>query len=241
MLETEISVTGYESLGPVWGQQGDLLRLHTTTLGDLTCLFRQAPGNRAAVLWTGSLSEQTGGGFRAGPIPQTLSADLVQEGIASLMLQYRTTHDLGPCIQDTRAALAFLEGQGFRRIALVGHSFSGAVVISVAPLSLAVTAVVSLAGQTYGARRVDLVSPRSLLLVHGMKDQTLNPYCAEQMYSWAKQPKRLVLLEGAGHGLRERLDELLPILRAWLVEKLTATDELVGEGGAPKASSVPEP
>ena len=224
MLETDISVTGYDSLGPVWGQQGDSLRLHTT-LGDLTCVFRQVPEARAVVLWTGSLFEQAGG-FRSGPIPQTLAADLAKQGIASLLLQYRTTHDLGPCIQDTRAALAFLEGQGFRRIALVGHSFSGAVVISVAPLSPAVTAVVSLAGQTYGARRVDLVSPRSLLLVHGMQDQTLNPYCAEQIYSWAKHPKRLVLLEGAGHGLRERLDELLPLLRTWLAEKLTASDDM---------------
>ena len=239
MPDSNISLTGHETLGPVWGNQGDLLRLHTT-VGDLTCLFRQAPGARAAVLWAGSLAGE-GPTLRANPIPQALSTDLVKEGIASLLLRYRETHDLGPCIQDTRAALAFLEGQGFRRIALVGHSFSGAVVISVAPLSQAVTAVVTLASQTYGARRADLVSPRPLLLVHGMSDQTLNPYCSEQIYSWAKHPKRLVLLEGAGHGLRERLNELLPILRAWLAEKLTATDEVAVEGSAPKAGSVTEP
>ena len=223
MAVTDVSLTGYETLGPLWGQQGDLLRLHTT-LGDLTCLLRQAPRARAAVLWAGSLAGQSET-LRANPIPQALSADLVKEGIASLLLQYRQTHDLGPCIQDTRAALAFLEGQGFRRIALVGHSFSGAVVISVAPLSPAVTAVVTLASQTYGARRADLVSPRPLLLVHGMSDQTLNPYCSEQIYSWAKHPKRLVLLEGATHGLSERRDELLPLVRTWLSERLGVTSD----------------
>ena len=221
MTDTNTSLTGYESLGALWGNQGDLLRLHTTE-GDLTCLLRQAPAARAAVLWAGSLSGE-GPTLRANPIPQALSTDLVKQGIASLLLRYRETHDLVPCIHDTRAALAFLEGRGFRRIALVGHSFSGAVVISVAPLSQAVTAVVALASQTYGANRADLVAPRPLLLVHGMSDQRLNPYCSEQIYSWAKQPKKLVLLDGASHGLLERRDELLPLLRGWLVEKLGAT------------------
>lgn len=230
MADNEIVVNGFASLGSMWGQQGELINLHTT-LGDLTCVFRQVPGAQAVVLWAGSLYGD-GPSFRSGPIPQTISADLAKQGIASFMLRYRQTHELGPCVQDARAALAFLEGQGFRRIGIVGHSFSGALVIAVAPLSQAIVTVVALAPQTYGARRADLVSPRSLLLVHGMNDTRLNPYCSEQIYSWAKQPKRLVLLDGAGHGLGERLGDLLPIVRTWLLEKLAAVPEAGAVGSA---------
>ncbi len=147
MVETSVTVTGYDIAAPTWGNQGDITHLQTN-LGDLTCLFRQAPGAEAVVLWTGSLSGEEQA-LRVSPISRSVSDDLVQDGIASLILRYRHTHDLGPCIRDTQAAVAFLEGLGFRRIALVGHSVSGAVVISVAPLSQAIVAVATLASQTY--------------------------------------------------------------------------------------------
>ena len=132
------------------------------------------------------------------------------------------TPSWGACIRDTQAGVSFLEGLGFQRIALVGHSFSGAVVISVAPLSRAIVAVVALASQTLGANSVAHIHPRPLLLVHGTQDQRLNCYCSEQIYSWAKKPKELVILEGASHGLWECKDDLLPLLHRWLTDKLSA-------------------
>ena len=220
MVETGISVTSYE-IGPsTWGDQGETALLHTSQ-GDITCLFRQAPGSEAAVLWTGSLFGESQN-RRTSPISQAVAKDLAKDGIASLLLRYRHTHDLAPCIRDTQAAISFLEEQGFQRIALVGHSFSGAVVISVAPLSQALVAVVTLASQTYGARGAPHVSPHPLLLIHGTADQRLGPHCSEQIYSWARQPKELVLLEGASHGLWESREELLPLLHRWLADKLQA-------------------
>ncbi len=73
--------------------------------------------------------------------------------------------------------------------------------------------------------------------MHGLNDQRLNPYCSEQIYSWARQPKELVLLEGASHGLWERKDDLLPLLRRWLVDKLQPG----ALGAIPKADPVAEP
>ncbi len=202
------------------GEQGESILLHTTQ-GDISSLLYRAPKSEAAVLWAGSWRGE-GQGQRSSPIARAVAQDLVGGGIASLLLRYRQNAQLGACIRDTQAGVSFLEGLGFQRIALVGHSFSGAVVISVAPLSRAIVAVVALASQTFGANSVAHIHPRPLLLVHGTNDQRLNCYCSEQIYSWAKKPKELVILEGASHGLWERKDDLLPLLHRWLTDKLNA-------------------
>ena len=121
---------------------------------------------------------------------------------------------------DTLVGVSFLTGTGHSEVALVGHSFGGAVVISAAPFSPDVKAVVALSSQTFGARDADRVSPRPLLVAHGEADTRLPSFCSEQIYSWAKEPKKLVLYPGAGHGLTECKDELRDMLRDWLREKL---------------------
>lgn len=218
MVESNISLTGHEALPAPDGEQGEGLVLHTTQ-GDLAGLIRRPPESDAAVLWAGAWRAEDQE-RRSSPIADAVSRDLVDMGVASLLLRYRRNGQLGSCVQDTRMALAFLEEAGYRRIALVGHSFSGAVVISSAPVSQAVVALVALASQTFGASTVAHVHPRPILLVHGTEDQRLGCHCSEQIYSWAKQPKELVLLEGASHGLWERKDDLLPLLSRWLEERL---------------------
>jgi alpha/beta superfamily hydrolase len=227
MVETSISVIGYEFGGPVKGEHGEDVLLHTTR-GEISTLLYQAPNSESAVLWAGSWRVE-GQGQRSSPIARAVAQDLVRDGIASLLLRYRQNAQLGACIQDTQAGVSFLEGLGFKRIVLVGHSFSGAVVISVAPLSRAIVAVVALASQTIGANSVAHIHPRPLLLVHGTNDQRLNCYCSEQIYSWARRPKELVILEGASHGLWERKDDLLPLLHHWLTDKLDANSLNPGE------------
>ncbi|MCY4653163.1 MAG: alpha/beta hydrolase, partial [Dehalococcoidia bacterium] len=63
-------------------------------------------------------------------------------------------------------------------------------------------------------------SPRPLLLAHGESDTRLPPYCSEQIYSWAKKPKELVLYPGAEHGLMECGRELREMLGDWLRSNL---------------------
>ncbi len=220
MVETSVHVTGHEPGTPVAGEEGGSILLHTN-LGNISCLFRDVPQRESAVLWAGAWHGE-GEGLRSSPIARAVAGDLFGDGIASLLLRYRRSGELGACIRDTQAGVAFLEGLGVRRIALVGHSFSGAVVISVAPTSQAIVAVVGLASQTFGAQSAAHIHPRPLLLVHGLEDSRLNAYCSEQIYSWARKPKELVLLEGASHGLWERSDELLPLLTRWLAERLRA-------------------
>ena len=127
---------------------------------------------------------------------------------------------------DTLVGVSFLTGTGHTDIALVGHSFGGAVVISAAPFSEEVKAVAALLESDLRrtASPAALVSPRPLLLAHGgwfgRHVVTLPPYCSEQIHSWAEEPKELVIYPGAEHGLLECKDELRPMLRDWLRDKL---------------------
>ena len=170
----------------------------------------------AAVLWSG--------GWRGGDAPDGLADDvarmMLERGVSSLLLRYRTPYELPSCVADALAAVKYLEGEGIGRVAMVGHSFGGAVVISAAPRSERVVAVAALASQTYGATGAAQVSPRPLLLVHGTADERLAPYCSEQIYSWARQPKELRFIHGASHGLGEARGELAPMLAEWLGGKL---------------------
>ncbi|MBI2855730.1 MAG: dienelactone hydrolase family protein, partial [Chloroflexi bacterium] len=149
-----------------------------------------------------------------------LSDDLTEEGVSSLRLSYRRPNDLFHSMLDVVAGVRFLQDQGCQRVALVGHSFGGAVVIAAAPLSDAVVTVACLASQTYGAQYVSMIEPRPILLVHGEDDTRLPPRCSELIYELASEPKKLVLYPGTGHSLRESRDQLHPLLRDWLLEKL---------------------
>ena len=188
-------------------------------VGDETAtgLFYSNQHLASAVIWAGSGTC----GRHLSPISHMVTQQLLCVDIASLLVGYRKPHALEPCIRDTEAGLSYLvHKQGIRRIAIVGHSFSGAVAISVAQHSQEVVAVVALASQTYGAEGVASISPRSLLLVHGTADQRLSPYCSEQIYSWARKPKELYFMEGASHGLLEAKDDICVLLYEWLAGKL---------------------
>jgi hypothetical protein len=107
-------------------------------------------------------------------------------------------------------------------IALVGHSFAGAVVIDAGALRKEVSAVVALSSQVYGADLADKIAPRPILLVHGDADQILPVRCSELLYDWAGDPKQMVVFPGAGHGLGECQHEVRELLEEWLVERLTS-------------------
>ncbi len=59
------------------------------------------------------------------------------------------------------------------------------------------------------------ISPRSLLLVHGGQDETVEIGHAHRLYAQAGEPKQLIIVEGAGHRLRHS-DEAMSIVIDWL-------------------------
>ena len=184
------------------------LRL-VTAAGNITCRYHPAAGDRV-VLWVFGAGGGLGG--PAGGLYTRLGGRLRIEGIASLELAYRHPGRLGECVTDVLTGLAWLETQGKRRAALVGHSFGGAVVIAAGVAAgEQILAVAALSSQTSGALEVvSALSPRPLLLAHGSADEVLPDACSQALYARAREPKQLILYPGCRHGLdecRERLDD----------------------------------
>jgi dienelactone hydrolase len=190
-----------------------LVRLYETN-GSVICRYYGAPEARLAVAWLGGV----GGGFDspARDLYDQLSVDLLRHGVSSLRIRYRQPGDLNQCVEDTLVGMEFLEQRGARRIALVGHSFGGAVAIQAGAASTLTAGVATLACQSFGTSAADRITPRSLLLVHGANDSVLPPECSAYIYERALEPKELVILPGAGHCFDEVVSELQDLLTHWL-------------------------
>ncbi|MBD2166749.1 alpha/beta hydrolase [Calothrix membranacea FACHB-236] len=114
-----------------------------------------------------------------------------------------------------------MQDQGIKNIALVGHSFGGAVVIQAAAQSPNVCTVVTLATQTYGTDPAPELATRcSLLLLHGLEDEVLSPYCSQAVYQKALQPKQIIFYPHTKHGLDEAADEVYSVVQAWIIKQL---------------------
>jgi fermentation-respiration switch protein FrsA (DUF1100 family) len=193
----------------------DLLTLRTNVGPIEGRLHRAAHGN-AAVLWVFGAGGGLGG--PAGGVYFRLGRQLVGDGIASLELAYRRPGDLRQCVADVLTGIAYLATLGRARVVLVGHSFGGAVVITVGALSPAVIGVAALSSQSAGTELAGEVSPRPLLVAHGEADEVLPVACAQDIYRRAGEPKQLIRYPGCRHGLDQCVDALDRDLLAWIRE-----------------------
>jgi fermentation-respiration switch protein FrsA (DUF1100 family) len=66
---------------------------------------------------------------------------------------------------------------------------------------------------------ISQISPRPLLIVQGSRDETVSVDDARRLYAKAGEPKKLAIVEGAGHRLRHS-GEAMAIVLEWL-ESLT--------------------
>ncbi|MDB5301802.1 MAG: dienelactone hydrolase [Phycisphaerales bacterium] len=194
--------------------------IQETTRGPIEMRYYPAAGTMQDAIFVGG----AGGGFDSpvrGSLYPQLCTELQGDGIAGLRVRYRLPVDLEECVMDVLAGISFLEADHITSIAVVGHSFGGAVVIQAAALSPDVRTCVALATQTYGTDPVGRLGPRcSLLLAHGLDDQVLPPDCSRQVYRAAREPKRLLLKAHVGHGLDEWADELPGIIHDWIRKEL---------------------
>ena len=195
-----------------------------TERGPLRCAYHPAPAATAAVLAVGG----TDGGLDgpADALYPDLAADLVAGGIACLRVDFRLRTAPGIVaegVHDVRAGIAFLREQGIPRFGLVGHSFGGAVVIAAAVAEPAVATVATLSTQTAGAQGVAGIAPRPVLFIHGLDDIRLSPECSRILYRAAGDPKRLELLTGARHSLRQRREDVRRLLLEWFAQTLPPT------------------
>jgi len=189
--------------------------------GPISCAYHPVEGATAAVAMVGG-----GDGGLDGPakaIYPTLAEDFAAQGVATLRVDFRIHKfpgDVAEGVHDLLEGVRYLLTQGIERIGVLGHSFGGAVVIEAAAQEPRIASVVTLATQTAGAERVASVAPRPLLLVHGLDDDRLKPDLSRQLYRLAGDPRRLELLEGATHSLRQRREDVRVLVRDWFLETL---------------------
>jgi alpha/beta superfamily hydrolase len=163
------------------------------------------------------------GGGTHGPsnIYHPLAEDLLKSGISSLLINCRYDSELDECISDMLTCIDWMDKeQKVDKIGLIGWSFGGAVVISAAAADKRVKTVVTVASQSYGTIDVDDIAPRSILIIHGTGDKTLTYQCSVDIAKRAKEPKKIVLFEGADHGISQDNKELYSLVRTWFLEHL---------------------
>lgn len=178
----------------------------------------EAPLATAGVVMVGGV----GGGFDspARDLYPRLGHHLASDGVAALQVAFRLPGELGEAVLDAGAGVRHLADLGCTRVALVGHSFGGAVVIRTGAALPEVVAVVTLSTQSYGTERVRELAGRPVLLVHGVEDDLLPADCSVQVFERSGEPKELRLIPGAGHALDEAADEVYRIVHGFLVQHL---------------------
>lgn len=192
-----------------------------TVRGEVSVRPFALEGATAAVVLVGGV----GGGWDAparGLYP-ALQRSLAEHGVGTLRVRYRRPTDLPECVHDVGAGVDLLQERGIGRIGFVGHSLGGAVVArAAAAAGDRARAVVLLATQAAGTDAVSRVAPGcGVLLIHGTRDPILPPDCSRYVHQLAPEPKRILLIDGATHGLDEAADLVLAETQAWLLRYLT--------------------
>lgn len=188
--------------------------------GNIYCRLFAGTGKEYGAVW---LNNAAGGwASPAKNLYPRIGRLLSPKGISSLQLCYRHPGNLQECVLDALAGITFLENQGFDKIAVIGHSFGGAVALQAAAVALNVKCVVTLATQTSGAvaAAAALRDNCPILFIHGEADRALPASCSESLYKLAHEPKRLLLYEQAGHDLIEVSNEVYTDISAWLDQHL---------------------
>ena len=191
---------------------GNLRVMLKTSRGEIRCVLHPCATAPGAAVYVGGAR----GGFEgpAGDLYGRLSNRL-RPKMSALRVHDRQPGEFFECVLDTLAGVSFLRGVGAGDVALVGHSFGGAVVIKAGELSPSVTGVAALSSQLYGTRTVERLA-KPLLLVHGMRDGILDYAASEDIHSRAVEPKRIVLYADADHSLMQCAAQLEDLLAEWL-------------------------
>ncbi|CAI4214158.1 unnamed protein product [Parascedosporium putredinis] len=143
----------------------------------------------------------------------------------------------GYCVEDVRAAMAFLRDMyGIERFILVGWSFGGAPVFTVSgaddEYGRSVIACATVASQTAETKGIRHLAPRPLLLLHGTADRTLSPRCSQQLYyAYGEEGDRKIhLFEGDNHALMQNPMEAEEMLCEFIARcaglKIKAADKV---------------
>ncbi len=194
-------------------QPGEMIIDLDTTRGAIEMYLQPREGKTGCAIFIGG----AGGGVEgpANKVYVRLSQALLERGVTSLRVSYRKPGEFQECVLDALAACSFLKGLGAQSAVIVGHSFGGAVAIKAGELGSIVNSVVAMSSQRFGTHDVDKLG-HPLLLIHGSNDDVLDRAASDDIHSRAKDPKHLVILEGAGHSLAEAAEDVFGILEDFI-------------------------
>jgi alpha/beta superfamily hydrolase len=199
-------------------EEGTILQVRLeTTRGTIEGILHPVEGGTSAVVCVGGAMGGLDG--PADKLYERLAGLLAPSRVTVLRLNYREPNNFEECVLDALAGCSFLRGIGAAELALVGHSFGGAVVIKAGELHDAVRGVVSMSPQLHGTREVENMG-KPLLLIHGMSDTVLSHEASEDIYRRALEPKRIALFAEAGHSLIQAKDQIDQLLTEWLPARL---------------------
>lgn len=191
-----------------------------TPEGLLSVLWHGEPAAEDVVLCVGGAM----GGLLgpAGGLYQELGVALAGQGAQVLRLSYRVPNDLARCVHDAAAVAELACRHGGRRVAVLGHSFGGAVAVQLAAaLPDVVCGVATFATQSAGCEVAGAI-PEDIPLrfFHGDRDELLAPECSFVVRELAGHGE-VVVLPGEGHLLAGAGEALLAELLAWLPTALS--------------------
>src|SRR5262249_50967368 len=161
-----------------------------TPEGVIKGLLHKAEGARSAMVMAG---DARGGVDGPAGLYESLAEQLQKAGITALRIDYREPNDLRESIYDVLAGIEAVRQQGAERVALLGWSFGGAVVITAGVASDIVVGVATIACQNFGAEMAPDLSPKSLLIMHGTDDLEMPDQYSRNLNARARQPKGLAL------------------------------------------------
>ncbi len=188
-----------------------------TAYGPVRGYVHEAPGAEAGAVMVGGVGNDVDG---PGGSYVRLAEALREDGCTTVRVSYARTGDLMRSVDDVLGALDWLAQHGVGRSVLVGWSFGGAVVIAAGAGHGGVAGVATLATQGYDTAQIQSVAPRSLLLVHGTADSVLSWSISQSLHRVARPPKRLELLDGAGHDIAGHEDRFESLVLEWAVPLL---------------------
>lgn len=187
------------------------VEIHTPE-GVIKGLLHTAEGARGAMVMAG---DARGGLDGPAGIYEPLAEHLQKAGITALRIDYREPNDLRESIYDVLAGIEAVRQQAVERVALLGWSFGGPVVITAGVASNLVVGVATIACQNFGAEMAPDLAPKSLLILHGTDDLEMPELYSRDLYARARQPKELVLYSGGDHELAQHTGLALDKLFAW--------------------------
>ncbi len=149
----------------------------------------------------------------SGGLYHELAVSLAQAGAAFVRVHYRKPGRLEDCLLDVASVVDLAARSGGQKFVFIGHSFGGAVAIQ-AGVTLAnfTSGVVTLATQSAGCEAAGRLGETPLLLVHGGKDEILDPQNSQLVASMATENAEVVIYPQAKHGLVECREELKALL-----------------------------